>query len=159
MICPSCNKFAPNELGEPELELDAEAGIITGNCRIVITSGCCGDELKESNFEVEIDLADKFDAAIREHLKLAGDVEVDLSEWEFEITDETPEATDRSETTSKHTKKDGTVVEKPIPYRYQKRFYGAYVQVTVTATKDDASVSVDGEWSDEVPASGMDELT
>jgi hypothetical protein len=158
MICPSCNKFAPNELGEPELELDVESGIVTGSCRIVITSGCCGDELKEANFDVEIDLAAEFERLIREKEKLAGDAEVDLSEWEFEIASEECEATDRSESTKKRTKKDGTVVERQIPYRYQRHFYGAEVRVTVTATKGDAAVSVDGSWSDEVQASGMDEL-
>ena len=53
MLCPGCNKFASHELGEPELELDVENGVVSGSCRIVITSECCGEEIEGSSFDLE----------------------------------------------------------------------------------------------------------
>lgn len=64
--CPSCNKFCAMEMQEPEVQdfsLDnkVENGIVillvTGQIRIVRTSECCGDEIKEANF----DFADEFE--------------------------------------------------------------------------------------------------
>jgi hypothetical protein len=158
MLCPSCNKFAANDTStDPELNLDVENGIVTGDARIVITSECCGDELKEATFEVEIDLEDKFEDAIRELEELADDAEVNLDDWSFEITSESADWIDRSETEKVRILKDGTEKRTPIPYRYQKHFYGVSVEVEVTATKGDKAVTASGTFEDEVPAGSMDE--
>ena len=66
--CPSCNKFAALEMQEPEVNdleismFDAEedatelSGGVTYSVRICRNSECCGDEMKEGNFDGEIDL-------------------------------------------------------------------------------------------------------
>jgi len=160
MICPSCNKFAAYDTSaEPELDLSIEDGEVTGTARIVLTSECCGDELKESTFDVEIDLTREFEEAIRAKLGLADDAQVDLDAWEFGISQESAELTERMEAEKTRTKKDGTVVRKPIPFRYQRRYFGVHVDVTVTASKDGLEAEVEGSYEDEVQASGMDELT
>jgi len=67
MRCPSCNKFPPKDTDndpEGDLEVDDE-GMVSGDVRIVNTSECCGDELEETTFTVEIDLTD----AVRKHLQ------------------------------------------------------------------------------------------
>ena len=51
MKCPSCSKFATYGLDtEPEVELEStsnEDGVeVHGTVHIVLTSECCGDELK-----------------------------------------------------------------------------------------------------------------
>lgn len=161
MKCPSCNKFATYDLGaEPELDIDIENGVVTGTVRIVLTSECCGDELKEATFDVEIDLAKELEDELRDALNLPNDAEIDLSDDDIEvsITEESASLTDRRESTSRHTKKDGTVVERPIPFRYQKQYYGALVEVTVQASKGDTTVTVAGKYEDETQASGMEEL-
>lgn len=62
-ICPSCNKFCSLEMQEPEsndIDLsdnreDADDEIeITYSIRIVRNSECCGDEIKEANFDGSI---------------------------------------------------------------------------------------------------------
>ena len=165
MRCPSCNKFATYDTSaEPEVELevsaewranedpesedeldhDAVEGTVTGSVHIVLTAECCGDELKESTFDVEQEFT----------LERADGCACDLTS--LDVSGEGSELTERQETTSKRIKKDGTVVEKPIPYRYQKRFFGAQVEIEVTCACGKSKESIN--WKDEVQASGMDEL-
>ena len=64
-LCPSCNKFCSLDLGDPELndsgvdKIDeTEKGVsirVHGSIRIVRSSECCGDEIKEANFDFEED--------------------------------------------------------------------------------------------------------
>jgi hypothetical protein len=67
MQCPSCNKFPSKDTDtEPEGDLDVdEHGMVTGDVRIVNTSECCGDELEETTFTVEIDLTEQVEAHLR----------------------------------------------------------------------------------------------
>lgn len=61
--CPSCNKFCGLELQDPELngyevEKKGEGEIgailnIQGSIRIVRNSECCGEEIKEGNFDFD----------------------------------------------------------------------------------------------------------
>lgn len=62
--CPSCNKLAGLETQDPEVEnLEVEAVVdeddgstvftVTANVRLVRVSACCGDEMKEANFDLE----------------------------------------------------------------------------------------------------------
>jgi hypothetical protein len=150
MRCPSCNKFATYSLdGEPEVDLDADDVTvecqITGTCRIVLTSECCGDDLKEASMDI-----DQTCYVTRE-----ADCKCDLTDT---LTVESSGAviTERRETSMTKTLKDGTVRVRQIPYRYQKQYYGATVDLTVTCACGKTVANV--QWSDDVPASGMDEL-
>lgn len=171
MICPSCNKFAAFDTsGDPEVELeidrvenegagddeDAESGLdtatdvrlyVTGTVRICLTSECCGDEMKESTFDVEEEL----------ELNRADGCTCDFADCEISTSES---LSDRSEsekvTIAKRGPNKGKEVRKPIPYRYQKRFYGADVTIEVSCSCGKSTASCD--WSDETPASGMDEL-
>lgn len=159
MQCPSCNHFAAYDTSaEPELDLDVENGQITGTARIVLTSECCGDELKAADFDVEIDLQVELESEIRIALELADDAEIDWDEWELELENESAELTDNRQTTSLRVRKDGSTVVKPIPFRYQKQFYGVHVDAGIKATKGDTVVTVSGTFEDEVQASDMEEL-
>src|SRR4051812_44257346 len=67
--CPSCNKFASLSPGDGEVELDDFSAAdceITGTVRFVLTSGCCGDEMKEYTFEVSIGDVDLSAAEFKE---------------------------------------------------------------------------------------------
>lgn len=188
MICPSCNKFAANSTDqEPEIELQCESGHVTGTVRIVLTSECCGEELKEANFDVDVDLEeeilDAIVAKVTEAKEKIKREDIDLSDQtkrkvivngkleekvtSFEIEDETGEVSDRSVTQKtriiKRGPHKGETKTTPIPYRYQRRFYGAAVNFTVKVEfpykKKLYEVEVHHDWKDEVQASGMDELT
>lgn len=64
--CPSCNKFAAyDSSAEPDFDVEVSAYdnendgaqqsvTLTGTIRVVLTSECCSDELKEYNFEIDI---------------------------------------------------------------------------------------------------------
>lgn len=171
MLCPSCNKFAAFDTsGDPEVEMeidrtedanaedggDAEKDLdkatdvrlyITGTVRICLTSECCGDEMKESYFDVEEEL----------EISRGEGCACDLSECDISTSES---LTDRSEsetvTIAKRGPNKGKEVRKSIPPRYQKRFYGAEVEIEVSCPCGKSSV--ESKWSDEVPASGMDEL-
>lgn len=159
MRCPSCNKFATYDTSaEPEsdgmevtVEKDGDAykASIGGQVRIVLTAECCGDELKEATFDVDIADVDVVKAV---DCTCEGD-----TWWEdAEAESDGMELTDRNESTSTRTKKDGTVVTKPIPYRFQKRFFGAEGQITIQCP---CGKEIGSEhWSDEIQASAMDEL-
>ena len=56
--CPSCNKFAGLETQEPEvqsIDID-ETGHVSAEVRLVRVSTCCGDEMKEAYFSLEVDV-------------------------------------------------------------------------------------------------------
>ena len=150
MICPSCNKFAAYDTSsEPELDLDLSEYVldgrkltITGTARIVLTSACCGDELKEAQFdpEIEIEIPEERECKCKE----------------FSIRDESAEITEDYEAFSTKTLKSGKVVRRSIPYRYQKRFFGVEIEVTVACECGKTAVSA--TWDDKIQASSMDEL-
>jgi len=154
MRCPSCNKFPSFDIGEPELDLDVENGIVTGTARLFLTTQCCGDEAKETNFEVEINLETEFEDVLR----AAGIETPDLSMdgVGFELTSEDGSGDERWE--------DKTKKGKPIKPRYQKKFYTLDVNVDVLCTyprpdsAEPLSITITGNFKDEVQASGMDEL-
>lgn len=56
--CPSCNKFCALETQEPEVnsyDVDGHngGGTVTCEARVVRTSECCYEEMKEFNYELE----------------------------------------------------------------------------------------------------------
>jgi hypothetical protein len=156
MICPSCNKFAAYDTSnEPEVDLSVESELgsktvftepgvgdevedpdkavatITGTVHIYLTSECCGDELKEANFDLEQEL----------EVTRAEGCTCDLTELDAEV--DTAEITDRNE-------------KKTTRPRYQKRFFGAQVNVTVSCSCGKTKESFD--WQGDIQASAMDEL-
>jgi hypothetical protein len=160
MRCPSCNKFPSFEIQEPEWDSDPELDCgergepqengpnvvkpgdtgqsvsIRGACRLVLTSECCGDEMKEANFDPETEVTFA-------HVEGCQSGEVDFE------GDVTLEAEDHYESTNPKT-------GKPIPSRYRKHFYG--VRGSGTLKCPECGVAEDFELFDEVQASGMDEL-
>lgn len=172
MLCPSCNKFAAFDTsGDPEVDFeidrvedegagdgeDAETGLdkaievrcyITGTVRIVLTSECCSEDMKEANFDIETEI----------ELSRADGCTCDFANCSLTTSEE---LTDRQEAFSERIAKrgpnKGQTVKTPIPARYQKRFYGTEVAIEVSC--ECGKTTADQKWSDEVPASGMDELT
>ena len=136
--CPSCNKFAPVEQGDPELNLDLEetekGGRVTGDVRLVLNSGCCGDEMAEANLDVPDDDGVEF-----EHPLTSDD-----GKHEVEIHDESADAEDR------YDGKPGT------PSRYKRHYYGASVTLTL---KCKCGWTKEVSFSVEEQASAFDSLT
>jgi hypothetical protein len=186
MRCPSCSKFATYDTStEPEVEVevtieknedekpesddvpatevsepaseDAEPkaptgeATVSGTVRIVLTAECCGDELKECTFDVD----QTFD--VKRHSDCTcGD------DWaEDPEVEGSGELTERQESSKSKTyktgPKKGTTVQIPIPFRYQKRFYGACVELTINCGCGKEIGA--GTFEDEIQASSMDELT
>lgn len=144
MRCPDCSKFVSyDDSTEPEvenLEVD-EDGSVTGSVRIVLCCSECGNELKEANFDLEVDAGD----FAEEHKGEGHELSVEADGFEL---------TTRAQSQDPKT-------GKAIPYRYQKSFYGASGSVTVSCScggEGDTSASESYDWSDDVQASGMDEL-
>ena len=159
MLCPGCNKFpAYDTSAEPELDLDLDGGEVTGSARIVLTSECCGEELKEATFDVSINLASQLEEEIRAVEGLPDDAEIDLNDYELDFSEDGSELTDRYQTETTRVLKNGTVKVEKVNPRYQKRFFGVHIDVTVTATKGDKTASVSGSFDDEAQSSAMDEL-
>jgi len=124
--CPGCNKFASLSMNDPEvndLEVD-ESGAVSATVRIVRTSECCGEEMKEAELALEADV---------------------------EIGDE-----HRGEGHALEVKEDAVDPIEEGGGRYQKSYYGATVSFTVAC--ECGKLERDGEMSDKVAASEMDEL-
>lgn len=141
--CPSCNKFASYDEADPEvnnIEIDKD-GNITAEVRIVNTSTCCGDELTETtfNFEETVDIGEHEDEG-----------------HDLEIEEAGAERTSKSGYYSKRKKDRGTFI--PAYGRYAKTFYGVELSYKVTCSCGDGWES-EGQFSDEIQASWMDELT
>lgn len=164
MLCPSCNKFATYDTStDPEVEVDYSDEHVTGTVRIVLTSECCGDELKEFAFDIDEDFSEELSAAVRSELGLGESDDVDLSEWDVSVDADGEEVTANQERYRAKTLKNGAVKQVPIPSRYARTFYGFSLTLTVTAVLDAGNgqtfkVAVTRDVSDEVQASSMDEL-
>lgn len=138
MRCPECNKFASYAGDEtPELEsieVDQTSGTVTAQVRIHKDCADCSTELKEASLELETDLPEAF-------VTLHCDSETGVHEL---VVDETvePEPIEEYDNPGR-------------PARYQKTYYGATLETTVTCTECGDSVTV--TLTDKVPASAMDE--
>lgn len=174
MLCPSCNKFcAFSTDNEPEADLNIESTLatvadansddkskeiddpdnaiasITGSVRIVLTSECCGDEMKESTFDIS-----DLDVEITRAEGCACDLtSLDVESSSSEITDRTANT---KVTIAKRGPNKGQQVIKHIPSRYAKRFYGCSVEIEVSCKCGKTTSSA--TFTDEVQASGMDEM-
>jgi len=144
MRCPDCNKFVSFDTdNDPEVndERVDEAGLVSVEVRIVNTCGECGTELKDTTLNFDVDLTTEVAAHYEEkpECKAANDLSV-----EIEAT-----RTDRRQT---HDRKGKLITNS----RYQKQFYGAEAEATVTCGC--CSESFTATAGDEVQASSMDEL-
>ena len=163
MLCPSCNKFAAYDTSaEPEIDsLDVTASTdedgtvsadVSGSVRIVLTAECCGDDLKEATFDIDL-----VNIECTKHAECTcGDDWAD----NLEADADGPELTERQESTKAKTYKTGPkagqTVQVPIPYRYQRRYFGCDSKITVTCACGKEVGFAD--FSDEIQASAMDEL-
>ena len=139
MRCPDCNKFVSFDAeNEPEINDEAidEEGNVTASVRIVNNCADCGTELKEANFDLEVDLT----VACAEHVNAEGEDTHDLT-----VEIESNGRTERSDG------KPGT------PARYRRTYYGAECSVKVSCTCD-PNFEAKADWSDEIQGSSMDEL-
>lgn len=138
MRCPECNKFASYAGDEtPELEsieVDQMSGTVTAQVRIHKDCADCSTELKEASLELKTDIPEEFVAL---HCGSAPGVH-EL------VVDETVEPEPIEEYDNPNR-----------PLRYQRTYYGATLETTVTCTEcgDSATVTL----TDKVPASAMDE--
>ena len=134
--CPSCNKLCALNFEEPEIENDLEVdeeGTVTGTVRIVRTSECCGEEMKEAIFDIDW-------TPDSEGVKLIQD----------EHTGEGHELTLNADDPEQVEESGG---------RYKKSFFGASIafRIGCHCQKEPADPLIEGEWSDKVSASSMDE--
>lgn len=145
MRCPDCNKFVSYDEGtEPECDLDVAvektddgtALRVTGTVRGVLACGDCGAELKEANFDVDVELSAPVGTTE------ATDVSVEMTSAEI---------TSRLENKDRH----GKLIKN---HRYMKMMYGVEVQFRVVVGEEEATSDVDGEFKDELQASSWDEL-
>lgn len=142
MLCPSCNKFAAYSTdAEPEFDMEASPDgtslMITGTCRICLTSECCGDELKEAQFDIEHEFGmDDLAAACKE----AG-VECpkgfDACEWDDPATD------------------SPSIDERKIK---GKRCFGVETEINTDTTIAGKTVSLLFNYSEFISVGEMDEL-
>ena len=145
MRCPDCNKFV--SFDEPEIEGDEPSVVgttVSGTVRIVLKCAECGNELKEANPDYEVEIEHNCDKCKKN------------KEPEF-TPDGTPDfsSTSRRETTMK-VKKKGVMVDRQIPFRYQKQYYGAEITGNVTCSECEESIEYHAEVEER--ASGFDEL-
>ena len=141
MRCPSCNKFASYD--EPQVEINSaevQNGTLLADVRVVLNSACCGDELKDCEFQIEEDVTDL-------HVCPGLDEMPEDSEYEVESSDGT--GTERRETQDKKGK--------PINYRYQRQYYGAEVMFTVRCLRCDMTFDLTVDVEEQ--ASSFNELT
>jgi DNA-directed RNA polymerase alpha subunit len=147
MRCEQCSKFV--SFDEPQAEVeneDFEAEIADGKLIIKVSTGVrltlvcaeCGSELKETTFDIEMETEHVCD-------KLPKETPADGIDEEGSIE---VEANDRYISTNSKGK--------PISARYQKHMYGVHVVVSCTCPYCSAPITF--EQSDEIQASGMDEL-
>lgn len=147
MRCPSCNKFATQTIDQDEPEVDLsvdEAGNVTGTVRIVVHSECCGDELKEANFDVDVQY-DGDEHILAEHTGEGHDLEVEVTN--IEATDD-----------YQRTDRRGKPIRNP---RYMKHLYGYTLSAKVTCSCKEGEDAVElftFDTQDDIAAGSMDEL-
>jgi hypothetical protein len=129
--------MAALEMQEPELDNDLEVdedGNVTGQIRIVRNSECCGDEMKEANFEIDWSPDAEDALKLEEHKGEGHSLSVDQGD---------PEGTEEG------------------GGRYAKSFFGAQIDFSIRCEcqPEGAEPLVEYTWSDKIAASEMDDLT
>lgn len=165
MRCPDCSKMV--SYGEPEAELQSEDvdddGKVSATVRLVLPCGECGTELKDNEFEFEIETphecimenvkCGKCGLAMKDHSKNEGCVYEESEETGFDLNMEDPE------TTEDYRPKFNIVkgVQKAVPMRYQKHYFGVKVAGTITCHKCGEEVHFEEEMDEQ--SSSFNELT
>jgi hypothetical protein len=141
MRCPDCNKFVPFDTEtDPETDVSVDDdGAVSGTVRIVNTCEECGQELKDTTFDVDVDLSAEFAEHKKEHPKEKHNLTLDFE----------PSRTDRMENKDRR----GKTIKNS---RYMKHMYGAEGEIILTCSCDKWEHRE--TWSDEVAGSGMEEL-
>jgi len=130
--CSSCEKFVPFEQGDPEIDSEQESsGTVTGNVRIVLNCGECGQELKEANLEFEMPINHEC-----EKVKEGEEPEYEEPELEASSTED--------------FRPPGR------PARYQKHYYGAEITGTIKCKTCEEEITLDPVTVDE-QSSAMDD--
>lgn len=141
MRCPSCEKFVSYD--EPELE-EQEPEVDGDNVRLEVrmSLNCadCGDELKETTFELETEVTSP---DVEDNAPCASG-----HEWTAELN--SCDATDRYQDKDRNGK---TITN----FRYRKHLYGVEAQVSVKCSVCNHEETF--TMKDETQASAFDELT
>jgi hypothetical protein len=151
MRCPDCNKFVSFDAEtEPEIDVDFDemTRTINGSVRIVNNCAECSTELKETTFDVDIDLSAEIEDHWKEHGWKDGDAEAPEGHGSFDLSDDGGSRSERSQTHDRH----GKPIRNP---RYSRRYYGATAVFTVAC---ECGHNIEHQWEDEVQGSGMEEL-
>jgi hypothetical protein len=178
--CPSCNKLVGLETQDPDdVELEISEGTISARFSVKRNSACCGDEMKEANFEPEKDISEHVKDHTQSEQILHGQQAIDRAEerdekleyGEEEISAEVARALldghpEREEQISLTVQHELSVEESSVELtersegrgRGCRSYYGALISYTVTCSCQDDAV-YEGEISDECQASHFDELT
>lgn len=141
--CPGCNKFASLETNDPEVqsvEIDSD-GMIEGEVKIVRVSSCCNEEMKEANFEFQIDPSDEIAEHIESHTEAGTAYDLSVEEDGIEQTERMSPGVDKK--------------GKLIPFRFRKTFIGFSANFTVNCS---CGFSASVDYGDDLAASGFDEL-
>lgn len=168
MRCPDCQKMVSYD--EPQLELqdeDISGGEFSCNVRIILPCAECGGELKECTLEFQQTIEhecdeDKVICSMCEHPKAEHpreDCDVfeeiepeDDKTYELEMND--PEPTEDYRPKTKKLK-NGT--EKPVPFRYQKHYFGASISGTATCNRCREAIEIAD--SQDEQSSSFEDLT
>lgn len=152
MICPGCNKFPAFEAEVPDgAEIDIDGTQVTGNVRLVLTSQCCSEEMKEYSFEIDQDVSTEVLDAIKAAGGTVPDDNIDEDKLEVEVECTSADPEDRYENKDRYGK--------PIKSaRYMKHMYGVRANFEIKGTYDGTAFSCDVEWFDECASSEMEEL-
>lgn len=149
--CPGCNKFAALEMAEPEtdIEIDEETGDVTGTVRVVLQSSCCSEEMKDNEFNVQVEGSsiDGLTAHIEGHKSEEDDEDGEPEAYSLEVTGDAV-ADDYFQSTDRY----GQPIKNP---RYQKHFYGYSLDFTVTCS---CGEEFEGSTVDHEQASAFNEL-
>ena len=140
MRCSDCNKFV--SYGDPEIEsnISLNGDRIEGSIRVALTCAECGGELKENEFEVDIDLDNQPHECEGYHPP--------LKEWEdrFELDDDPEtETIDYFQSTDRRGK--------PIKSaRYQKHMIGVKATFSITCNRCKKSFTVEESYEEQASA-------
>lgn len=136
--CPDCSKFVSLEMGDPEVNtIDIQDGVITAQVRIVRNCAECGTEMKEANFDPEVDLHDAMDAEeLSKHFDEDGH---ELDGHELSVNEGDCEGTEEGGS------------------RYAKSFFGFNLSFEVMCSCSTEAI-YNGDLNDKIQASAMDEL-
>lgn len=140
MRCPGCNKFVAYEEVDPEVEVQVDAeGHVTGTVQIVNACADCSEELKEANFDIDVD------ARVGANQQRG----IDSAEFEKHKGHALGVDTHGIERTSRVEGKG----------RGARTFYGASVEIVVNCEDCEGTpVVATLTWADDEQASAMDEL-